>query len=702
LTADRSDVNKQQLSVRWFHLASVFQSNGMVDEACTALVAALTLLAHESADDMKLTTSLELIHRSASLTKGGFVTGTSISESHDLSGQIISRLISLFCQREPSVACLPNSKVAALTVSSAILMLSASMSGQNGKDFHDMFESKCAINFTFTGLLRAMFVATSDCKGQGSRNEGILSYQVKIMIEIVVGLGLRYQLMSCRDPDLPSSVADQEKLLEEFQNLLRLVPSLIRKLMSLRGEPISLLLVPFYVVAAHCLHPNLGLGLTARNAVEVECDERTSKLPSFGVAQRVLNKAKDACKRSETRLEPEWEAMLAAMALVVSAYHMQLNRIMQLSLVESDAQHLQLCLDATKSLENITKSSPMLEASRSCLLWELFQFHGRLRFDGHWLAAACIARCIHRLGKLAVDGEDRWSRAIVISSAMKADIPLIECDVLNTPGHIQFLPAAVGETQWLQLAQTELASVQIRFNMVSTFDNDLRTLTMNAIAMFDSLEMQEPTHLVQWVSGSVAETISELFERSGDVRESLRWIRRCVRICRMSLEPCNVQRDHPFSTPSSLPLWIQATLATKFARLSERHFSCLQRISLLYAKLGNHRKSEGYAMTAAENLDMSTLRGESQSCEIVALASSSLASCGNNRELASRRLLVQVKAQAMALDAVAEAFTGFDVKLLDVRQRHSVCADIFFQNRILDRISSLLVGECHRARFFIP
>ena len=280
---------------------------------------------------------------------------------------------------------------------------------------------------------------------------------------------------------------------------------------------------------------------------------------------------------------------------------------------------------------------------------------------------------------------------------MKADVTSIDLDVLNCTGQIQIAVSAGSDDKlWQHLAEAELASSLIRINILHTFGNDLAVLAKHAFEIFNSLEMMEGSnHLAQWVSGSVAETISEIFEATGNIRESIRWLRRCLRSCRQSLETLKKQRN--FIMSSSLPLWIQAAMATIYVRLSERHINCLRRISLLYGKLGNHRKSEGYALTAAGNSEFLNVKTKSESSEILAMAYSSLATSGNNRELASHRLLVQVKAQATALDAVARALCG-----LDYQQSQPPCSDVFTQNWILNRISSLLVGKCNDVCYHCP
>lgn len=664
----------------------------MQEVACLALVTALTVLVQESySNDSNFSTSLDLIHYFASLTKGGFVTGSTKTYAVDLSAQIIGRLVSLIVDLEPTVANLTESTVSALSVSSAIQLLGLSVkersSGLRETELRARFESKCGVHFNVCGVMRVMFLAYSPERGDEVTNaETILTLQVKIMMDIIHGVGLRYQRMCSDDPKRGSSAVKLDKLLEQFQNLLRLIPPLIRKLTSFRNETSSSLIASFYAVAAHSLHPNFGLGMMAGKVVGATCEERIAHPASVEVAQRILNKAEAATKNEETLSRTEWDAMKAALSVVISSYHAQLNRIKDVGY-----RHFRFCLEATQCLEKVAEVTPVVEASRTCLLWELIQFHDRLRFDGKWLAAACMAQCIKGLATSVANGEDSWSRALLISTLLKADVPLIDddddlkCTIrIGLASH-----SALIENEWLQLAKTELSCFQMRLDLFAAIQNDFVGMTEKASEAFKQMNKQGSHHLVQWVSGSIAESLSEIFERLGDVHESLRWVRRCARTCRQSLDTLkNRQRDNAFNAPGALPLWVQACVATIFVRLSERHRNCLQRISLLYGKLGNHRKSEGYAFMAGS--ETSLLRIESHG--IQSIASSILTATGDNEDLASIRLLVQVKAQAMALDAVVASFAELDYRKVDDKV---IDADVFVQHRMLQRILSLITGKIY-------
>jgi hypothetical protein len=235
---------------------------------------------------------------------------------------------------------------------------------------------------------------------------------------------------------------------------------------------------------------------------------------------------------------------------------------------------------------------------------------------------------------------------------MKADVTLAEYDVLNSPGCIFNFSAASGETK---LAQAYLASIQIRFNIVHTFEN-LRTLAKNLL----KFRVAGDARIYAFDLVSLQRRYLNM-KCSGHIRESLRWMRRC---------------EHS-------PLWIQATLGRVFAPIYERHFRCLQRIFGCFKPTAE--ESEGYTLTVAEILDIiSTMR-------ITILhkhrgPSSSLPSYGNIA--VNRRFLCKLEQRLWLLDDVANVYAE-----LDFGNPHSRQKQRRFQENVKEDSSELKLRQ---------
>ena len=690
-----------QLSVRWFHLASVFQSNGMIDEACVALVASLAHVAHEKTSSCDETTNessvLQLLQYLTSVRNGQF------KSQEKWSSQIINRLLSLFGQRSQPImiSCPAFHETEALSLSSVLdILFTATQERRNNRGGSNgcqgMFGSKRGVPLDMEGLLRVMFLKSHEDEESKMRVESILVNQAKIIAEVIMGLGLQYQRLSCRDVEVSSWQMNKDRLLRQFQNFLPLFAHHIRNLSLPCDEASASVLVAFYVAAAHSIYSSAGFDVMPRNSV-VTCIEQTVDCPPLVLARHILTNAEEVIKTAVTDGGSEWGAMLASLRVVVSSYQLQISRLEHPILDDTNACHFQLCLESTQCLETINLQSPIFDASRTCLWRELVQFHDRLSLVGLLIPAAYIAECTRRLSKLTTDdSEGEWSHALALHSLMKAEIFISDMDMQkSTKKHAYSdISADAGETIWCYLAKVERESAELQLSV--TYSNDkheLLVLAKKAMDIFDSLAIDGLVPLAKWVSGSVAEAISEIYEAFGSLRESLLWRRRCLQSCTQSLGLLKQQPDSLDVNQHSLPFWAQSITATHFGHLSERHFKCLRRIALLYGKLGNYRKSEGYALIALQNEDKNVPSTKSESHCIRSFASSSFTDFDNYNEVVSRRLFVQVKSQAMALDAVGEAFADLEYKSSDIQP--SSCFDAFAQNRILNRIASLLVGKCH-------
>ena len=717
-------VHGLQLSMRYSHLSFTFSSLHMVDEACLALVLALVYdlvdsivhLGAEADDD-----SIHLLCYLSSLTNGAVYMGTT-SRSHGTRRALVSRLVRLYgsltstySRRTPLLPANSEGKDSILLIRQ-LLRNSTGLTNELTVETlpASVIEEDAQTQFGLAVLLSSAFKDSKLLRSlKKNKMNALRREQLLTVAEVLAEHGSLLQ----HDPSAAKSEpVVQDILMKDFKRLLGFLESLNNS--KFQEDPMSEVpLALIHVLAAASLIPNPVSDWFAISKLYTD-----NQVPSFSTnscegnvalsqARRLISKAcgilaaaLNTMKAAEDRLATC--ALIGCAVLYANMISADTPLILSAStkivLLDSCREAIQLLSDETSTIHHETR-----KFFRLCLTRTLTRFQDIVNLEGDKLLAAQAAFLVFRLHEATGHVEKSWYQATASNLLQDGRFLSIASNIIGGHNRSNTYLTAGNAAQLQDLLLLEIVVSRQRLEL-STLNAEAIDAAMREVEdMFKECcgVLGEPETeqfarvLLHWTCSSCALTLAEGFEYLGAPTRAVDYLRQGVNICRQSVTALRKLRnafDSSRGDDDCLALLMETGLSAFQLRLTERRITGQQRMSIVYARLGDHRRSEAYAVGAAQNmLDGRDLAG--QRLKIHELASFKRSAIHLICQSTSYRLLLEMKAKASPSDLVLESLRGgMTLNALSIETQSGDGSAIDVIAWQIDAIWNLLNGKFNR------
>lgn len=659
------DEPNYQISARWAHLASVLKSLEMIDEACIASVAALvtdTSGPPNNRDSYDF--PLNLLSHFASQSSQALACSTPPVPVSDQRKSMTRRLVTLFSERKTAeVASAPSERSTVLSVRSALRLMIKNIDEQSL--ISTVVEEKCGIRFQLGELLRVMFLEST----RRAEAADCLVEKVAVLVDVLVCLGGTIQRLNLEESEDAITLT---RLSEDYEVVLSVIINLIRRItdsfQQTSAQPV--LLASLYIVASSALLPYRSFYNDAL------AEEDRANL-SFTLARRLAEKAK-RCVETPSESDTDWEILLASTRASVWYYCHRLSHLRGHQ-ERLDNKIQQLCgifYDAVEPFRlHPEPPSPLHAFSSSCLLWSLSNFRGLLEWDGDILRAALVSQWTRCLIPDHERFASYWNHAATTTACLSADIlpnPATSIDSKSTLGTlVGLLETPQGADTLNHLFEVEFLISQFRLGLrvengsqVDTGDQSRKLLVLQRkIEEIEDSSALEVSVFAEWVLATIELTHTEISEINGDLSDALSHNKLCMKQCQTLSS--TLRRAHGLLP--TYPFWARVAFSTLYCQVDERERQCLRRTTLLYSRLGDHRKAEAYAVSAILSTGVQDGPASKSRSKFSELLLSTTSIKGSNEKLFFR-LRMEVQAMATSLDHVASELSNKSVDNIAVPQ----------------------------------
>jgi len=663
-------VHDLQLSMRYSHLASTFGSLDMTEEACLSLVLAVVYEIVASIvsthADQEEDEPIRLFRKLSILTNG-VVLMDYAPESRASRRSLVSRLVqiseSLTQQTWSLPACSAGEDFVLLT--RRLLRTSAGFQSEeppNESEKTTQFSLATLMSFALkdNNLLRTLKKTQADA---------VWKEQLLLMADVVAeqGASLQDEPPVCkRDPTLNS--AQMKEFNRSFQFFEWLAKNKFQDDEDSRHASLALV----HILAAVSLVPSGATGWpqASRKRTDSQVHESSSKPKGDSASllharmlvartTEILTEALDQMRNKEQRLLSS--ALLVCAALYsseISGANPAVISAANKSIILSSGNEAAQLLVEIDGIGDEARDS-----LRMCLTRTLTRFQDMVNLEGDKLSAAQSAMIIARIHQEAED--EKWYWAMAGTLLFDAGLQSIAQDVLGQ-NHLQNqLITFENEIHLKDLIQLEMIATQLRMEMHSLDADSFKSTMRKAEDLFGQCsailvqsQMEPFTRIVlRWMCSSCVMTLAEGFECRGEPNRAVDCLRQGVNLCRESISSLRKLRnvsalvyDGDASTA-----WPDIALSTIILRFTERRIAGQKRISTAYARLGDHRRSEAYAVGAAKECLLGGQEMTRQRLKIHELASIDRRKLHVMCQSSGYRLLLEMKAKASPSDRVLES-----------------------------------------------
>lgn len=697
--------------MRYSHLASTFSSLDMAEEACLTLVLAIVydIVASVVATQTELDDEPIHLFRKLSTLTNEVVLMHTTPESRGSRRSLVSRLV---CLSEPLSqkawtlpACSRGEDFILLTL--RLLRTSAGLPSELiTEPSVDSFKPS---RFSLATLLSFAFKDNKLLRNvKKTRMNAVRKEQLLTMADVVAEHGALLQRDASVDQrDCSSARVHVKDFNTSFQFLEWLAKSLYQDDEDLSHTSIALV----HILAAVSMVPSTAAGWSEvckkRTDTQLQSSSpkqskdnvlRSQSLTLLSKTTEQLRGALDRIRNEEQRLASS--ALLACSALYSSeisgASPAVISTAAKSEILSSGQEAVQLLVER-RSISNETRDS-----FRMCLTRTLTRFQDMVNLEGDKLTAAQAALLIARIHDGAGNEDERWYWAMACNLLQDGGLhPIAKVLVGRNPqqSHVITLSKAIHLKDLMQL---EMVATQSRMKMLSLEADASESATLDVQGLFDqcntvlvSQEMEPFTRVVlRWVCTSCVMALADGFECRGAPNRAVENLRQGVNLCRESISALRKIRN--FSAlvynGDDSTAWADTALSTFLLRLAERRITGQQRISTAYARLGDHRRSEAYAVGAAKECMLGGHDMTRQRLKINELASIDRSEIHAMCQSASYRLLLEMKARASPSDHVIESLhnnVAFD-GILTATQVGNAADKVAWQ---IDNIRNLLNGK---------
>lgn len=717
-------VHGLQLSMRYSHLSFTFSSLNMVDEACLALVLALIYDLVDSIVDGGAETeddSIHLISYFSSLTNGAVYMGTT-PRSHGPRRALVSRLVRLFgirtsthSRRTPLLPADSEGKDSILLIRQ-LLRNSAEVANEVTVETlpASAIGEEAQTQFGLAALLSSAFKDSKLLRSVKKNKVGsLLTEQLLMVADVLAEYGFLLQHDSLGATK--SEPVVQDILMKDFKRLLQFLESLNKS--KYQEDPMSQVsLALIHVFAATSLVPipvsdwfDISKPYTDNKVQSLSTNRRKDNV-ALSQARRLISKA-SGILASALNTTPATENRLAPCALIGCAvlYATEISAdtplILSAStknvLLDNCREAIQLLLDETSTIRHETR-----DCFRLCLTRTLTRFQDMVNLEGDKLLAAQAAFLVFRLHEATGHGEDSWYRATASNLLQDGRFLSIANSIIGGYRRSNTYLTAGKTVQLKDLLLLENVVSRLRLKLCTLEADAINAAMREVKEVFNECsgvlgrpETEEFARvLLLWICSSCVLTLAEGFEYRGAPTRAAVFLRQGVNICRESVTALRKLRnalDSSRGDDDGFALLMETALSTFQLRLTERRITGQQRMSILYARLGDHRRSEAYAIGAAAQCMLGGRDLAGQRLKIHELASFNRNAIHLICQSTSYRLLLEMKAKASPSDLVLESLRGgMTVNALLIETQSGDAIDVIAWR--IDAVWNLLNGKFSR------
>lgn len=709
-------VHDLQLSTRYSHLSSTFDSLGMKEEAFLSVVLAIVYDMIGSAMSEKHHQDVEPIQllRKLSSFTNGVVLMEPRSEARESSSSLVGRLVLLSDSLLRDEWSLPSRFAEEDFAQFICSLLRRSIGLETELREESPSDVDVSTRLSLASLLSFAFKDNKLLRSARKiRMEVVNNEQVLVMADVAMEQGALVQRESCReDSDSYLLSTHTKELKRSFLFLESLSNTRFRN--DKDSSHVSLALVCILsavslVPESMTTWPQLSIGALAQSSPVKQSENRAF----LSQARNLLSKAQDALTDVLKRTQNEQQRLLSNVLLScvvlfssqISGHNpASMSAATKTEILSSGREAVHLLLESDTIAENTR------EDLRMCLTRTLTRFQDMVDVEGDKLAAAQAALLVARIHDGTRNGDESWYWAVAGNLLHDSGLfPLAQDLVAHHQPRDELV--MIGEdVKLMNVIRLELVAAHLRTEVRSFDANDFKSsmreaqdLANHLSAVLISPEIEPFTRvIVRWICCSVIFAMAEGLECHGSPSHAIRNLRQGLNLCRESISALrklrnysNVDRDND---PSSD--WAGISTSTFLLRVTERRISGQKRLSTTYALLGDHRRSEAYAVEAARECILDGHGMSKQRLKIDELAAIDRNQLQVMCQTASYRLLLEMKAKASPSDRVLEslrkstAFDGILTAPLDGR----VADEVAWQ---IDYIWNLMSGKwCHHDRHF--
>ena len=672
-----------QLSARWTFLASVFQSLGYLDEALLATAGALSCAvtsANELGGENEMTT-VSLLNLLASKSYGVFSPFVDTCSLGDEQTRVlIRRLLKNTLEKGVSISLdSPGpfsasqaiqmlrkrmlSRYKKATGSTDVINSNFSLKGEDG--FLSLLRSIVGIDFkssTQTISKIDLVISTVDILGQMIQqrcaSDGGIPDNYGLMYEGALGVLMQVveEMLVCND------IVTEESATAERAVESDIVRFTFRGMIHAIGSSCLLSRSPFL--------PAVVTGISEATNV-VSAEKISSPLHTF--ACRYLEKSWEAIER-ETMAETEWACIFSAVRLAIAFCQSNLSVLMNVEdAINSNRSSIVLGAVDEHSIHLLSSnatSSEMLHFCRGCMTWILSRIRDQFSFEGERLLASQLAAWHNSIARYSDEAEERWASSLTSTLLLSGGLLQVASELCaGEEEEISFDRESALETL-VELAEAERRIGRCRIELfrtlpgltsVRSIDEQLGRLKNDVNALGSTFAHSIIAVLQCWVQASALFAISEAAELICDMERAFSCVRSCFQMCQEVACQVNGQKSESSSDMSGLR-WIAHLLPTIRLKAREKQIDCLRRTAALYAKIGDHRRTEAYSISALKNSLIlpkeSMPKAKIKLNELLLLFRSQ--GTDTIQEQISRRLLLQYKAMSSPHDLVIKEFNDED------------------------------------------
>lgn len=659
-------VHKLQLSTRYSHLASTFDSVQMTEEACLCLVLAIVYDMVDSvvaggADENE---GIKFLKALSALTNG-VVLMDPVPESNDSRRSLIARLVHLsesLSQKPWSIPAFPVGEDFML-LTRLFLRGSAGLQSNQGEK-QSLADSHKPARFSLATLLSFALKESKVLRPlKTSQTDSVRKAQVLLMADVVAEQGaLLRQGDSVHDDQSGLEGHRMKEFNRSFRFLERLMKVTFKDEHS-RHAPIAAI----HILAAASMVPPPKVEFLQPSQHCTSSPDHEEN-PLLLQSRRLLSKTSDLLSGSLEEIRDK-EQRLASSALLISAAMFSSEMSGSYPAILSTADKRVILSTAHQVSRLLTETDSICDEARDsiriCLTRTLTRFQDMANLEGDTLTAAQAAFLLAQVQEGAGKDHESWYWANASNLIHNAGFQSVARVMLGRNYHQNQPIILRNEVKLKDVLQLEMVATQSRM-MIHSLDVDAsETAAVDAKDLLDKCSAMLSQHdikpftkvALRWVCSSCIMALAEGYESRGMPNLAVEYLRRGVNLCRESLSALRRLKNvsAPVSDDDSSEAWANVALSTLFLRFMERRVTGQKMISTSYAFLGDHRRSEAYAVGAAKECLLGDQDKTKQRLKIHELALIDRSQLHVMCQSASYRLLLEMKAKASPSGSVLES-----------------------------------------------
>ena len=615
----------------------MYKSLKLTDESLISIVMALVIdiLETASVPDYRCESDFRLwfVNALASFSKGSVVLAAStepvISENRR---KLIVRLLLSVADRPEATASsgdLQSAKYAFLPHHTIKQLLE----GCDQASFSKLFTEKSGAPFLLASILHATLTKQVVSTFPGVDLNLFLLEGATTISAILSEIGNFRLAKNCLD----------ELSLNDYEQVCKLAVASASNVLSHEGnnednsEFLAIARSLVYTVASVCLVPrSLVFRLDSNQSQDLNEENLSSSFNFIAKGYKILSAIGDTT-------QADWNILLRSVRLAtrMTAMMHPNSRTKRCELLAKEAY------DLVGTLTEDGSDSDVFAAAKYCAMRTISSLSDDLSCRGDHIDAALMAF---------------WNKQLALkedSGTMSAWLETTACLRFSSQSVASVVPIidkGAFEKAITAFSDLEALISQISLNIPGTkeqpeldeMESKLRgTLEEIETASLDANSLEDKIYF-QWIKGSIFAGLSVCMERRGNLEVAISFFRECYGTCSKLVGQVTSYCNSLIGL--SHDSWMEFVTLSMYPRALTRMADCLHRLSVIYRRLGDHRKAIGYAESLLDDFGsgLNGLNGKSSLVDLRAFFRAN--PCENLREYRLRQIFFYLRAKILPID----------------------------------------------------